>query len=311
MRAELNLVRGAVAKKDLVPVLTHFHFYGGRVQGGNGALCIDTPIECSYVELLTVPARSFLSAVDACGGEPQLKLDDSGRLVVSKGRFRAKLPLLPSDSYPRVQPTQGERHPPIGDIEALLPFVSRDASRPWSRGVLLREGYAYATNNIAIARCKADFLGTINIPGEALTELSRIGTRIDGFVQSDNEITFWFGDAWLYSRLYDLAWPDLSAVLSDDCLGVEMPTGIVQAVESVLPFAHDASFPIVSIDAQGVSCAEARVDVDIPGLVGTHSFAAEPLLEVLRVARRIDFTSQPIQWVGDQLSGAIVPRMER
>ena len=100
----LNIVKGAVANKAIVPVLTHFHIYDGRVQGSNGKLCIDAPLpELSALEL-TVPAVKFMQAVKACKGTPKLNVTPTGRLSVSSSTFRALLPLLPAESFPRSRP---------------------------------------------------------------------------------------------------------------------------------------------------------------------------------------------------------------
>ena len=140
-------------------MLFRSHIYAGRIQGQNGWLAIDAPCpELAGIEA-TVPAERFLKAVDACDGEPKLSLTDTSMTVSRKG-FKARIPLLPHDSFPCVD-VSGQ--PDLTGIE-LLPtlrrlrsFVSEDASRPWSQGVLCVGNHAYATNNVILVRAQLPF----------------------------------------------------------------------------------------------------------------------------------------------------------
>ena len=81
----LSKVYGAVAEKDIVPILTHFHLYEGRIQGTNGRLCIDTPCpEISGLDV-TLPAESFMKAVKVHEHDPSLSIKDHS-LIIRKNR---------------------------------------------------------------------------------------------------------------------------------------------------------------------------------------------------------------------------------
>ncbi|MDZ4343969.1 MAG: hypothetical protein U1E51_16235, partial [Candidatus Binatia bacterium] len=88
----LKFVRGAVKDSDTVmPVLTHFCIHKGRIQGTNGRISIDSPCpELTFEAVL--PADKFLSAIDACKGEPKMRFTDGGKFVVERKPFRGFLP---------------------------------------------------------------------------------------------------------------------------------------------------------------------------------------------------------------------------
>ena len=216
MLKTLNFVKGAVSTKDLIPVLTNFHFYSGRVQGGNGRITIDAPLELGGIDI-TVPAVPFLKAIDTCEGIldfENLKITEAGRLSIKKGKFRSVLPLSNSDEFPLVEPSEGKaRHvPPIlSALKRLRPFVGDDATRPWACGVLFKNGYAYATNNVVMTRVIMDFGDCeFNLPGFAVDELLRINKEPESIIIDDNAVTFFFGKlGWLRSQLFSAEWPDV------------------------------------------------------------------------------------------------------
>src|SRR5580765_5634703 len=102
MREAFDLVRGAVSKKDLIPVLTHFAIHEGRVHGFNGRVHISAPaLDARALPSFTVPALLMTAAVDACRGEPQFEVRDSQvHIKDSASSFRATLPTGPIDSFP-------------------------------------------------------------------------------------------------------------------------------------------------------------------------------------------------------------------
>jgi hypothetical protein len=319
MKDTLMFVRGAVAQKDLVPVLTHFHFYDGRVQGGNGRLAIDAPLpELRGVDV-TVPAKRFLSAVDACDGEPTMNVTDAGRLSLRRNRFRALLPLAEHESYPRAVP-EGERYDVdaglVDALRRLVPFVSEDASRPWSRGVLLRDGYAYATNNVVIARvpCTWD-APAVNLPAEAIAELVRVKRALQYVQQTDKSVTFHYdGGAWMRSALYDLAWPSVDQFFAPDEGAVlrDVPDGVAAGVESLLPFVEDAAFPRIVVEPGALRAEDAELEIATGAAPdAAAAFHAKPLLSALREAQRWDTSRTPIPWEGaGGMQGAMMPLRE-
>ena len=49
MLNELKFVQGSVAKKELLPSLTHFKIEDGHIRGFNGTIAISAPKACAIV----------------------------------------------------------------------------------------------------------------------------------------------------------------------------------------------------------------------------------------------------------------------
>lgn len=300
MRKVLNFVKGAVSTKDLIPVLTNFHFYAGRVQGGNGRITIDAPLDIGCVDT-TVPAVPFLRATDACDGQPELSITEAGRLMVRRGKFKSSLPLSPPESFPRSEPTVCGSS--LYDFEDMLralktirPFVGEDASRPWVCGVLLKDGYMYATNNVVMARIpfsKARNGYAINLPSFAVDEILRINEVPTSIEYDDVSMTLHYGDRWLRSHLFDAAWPDVEKFFAEVALQ-PVPAGLLEAVEKVLPFCPDAKFPVIRLSAEGVHTADGEMSAQVDTCaLPASKFRAEILTLVLAHATAIDLSKYP------------------
>lgn len=306
----LRFVRGAVSKKDSIPVLTHFHIYEGRIQGTNGRLTIDAP--CSELSKfdLTVPAEIFLKAVDACQGEPNLTLEGEGKLRVKGGGFKALIPLGDHAIYPRGKRDSGSGTALSSDINlltplrALAPFIGEDASRDWACGVLFRNGIAYATNNAVLAASPAClFPMDLNLPFFLVEELIRIGREPSIIYATENSASFGYADgSWIKAQLLSAEWPDLEKLLPQfgEVLP-PVPVGLALAVERVRPFCPDPKIPLIQFSVLGVG----TIDGDRSACVGDYNlplgqYRAEPLLGVLASAAEADFARypQPVPWRG-------------
>lgn len=316
MQAAIRLVRGAVSTKDLIPVLTHFHIYNGRIQGANGRVAIDTalPGVKSAALDITVPAERFLRAVDACDGAPTLTLISDSKLRVKRGGFTALLPLADHASYPREEKT-GEAVQLTSTILPILrclrAFISDDASRPWSMGIFFKNGYAYATNNAVMVRAPAPWaaLQGVNLPVYAVDELLRINCEPTALYQSANSLVFEWSDAWLKAQVLTGAWPDVAARFDGLDTGAPIDAALLAAITTVLPFCLNPKFPVIIFSATGIStedgdCAAA---VDVAGLPAGR-FRAEVLQAVLQIAETANFAAYPapIGFSGDGVVGMFV-----
>ena len=148
MLKELKFVQGAVAKKDLLPAMTHFRIEGGTVRSYNGTMAISCPIP---LDIDCCPkADEMVRAISKCSQETVISITPGGKLSIKSGPLRSLVPLIQGDT-PHVQP-DGEHFAFDGAafLEAcklLEPFIGTDASRAFTNGVLLEGQSAYATNN--------------------------------------------------------------------------------------------------------------------------------------------------------------------
>ncbi len=100
MLETLRMVRGAVNDRNLISVLTHVHIVDGTIYGGNGRVTIQAPFPKISDDPVTVPAKKFLQAVDACEGDPILEVAKGALTIMSKVRKmrRFRLPLTDHNS---------------------------------------------------------------------------------------------------------------------------------------------------------------------------------------------------------------------
>lgn len=294
----LNIVRGAVATKDLLPVLKSIHSYNGRLQGCNGRVTIDAPCVELEGKEFTVGCVPFLKAVDACSGEPELVFEPQ-RITVKRGTFKAVLPLEEHAEFPRQEPTGQEGVKLTGALlpalRTLQPFVSDDASRPWACGILFRGGYAFATNNIVVAGLPAvEFPMSLNLPGFLIDELLRLGLEPLRIQATSDAITFHLpGGAWIKGQLLSADWPAVENMMPavPETL---IPTGLQQAVERLLPFCPDPKVPLIFFSPEGVRTNDGAKSATVGGFdLPEGVYRAEPLLAVLAAATAADFTPYP------------------
>lgn len=316
MLNDLKFVQGAVAKKDYVPALTHFHIGEGRIYGFNGVLAISTPTDLAV--RATPKAASFVKAVERLPEDEEvvLNLTASGRLSVRAGNFRAFVECHADDTeLVKLSPT-GDLVPVTPGIlpvlRLLAPFMGIDASRPWAMGILFDGQVACATNNIVLIQhwMPAPFPARVTIPAEAIKEMIRIGSDPVAVQIEERAVTFHYSSgAWLRTALFSSEWPDLSKVLDRPHDAKPLPEGFFEAVQRLDAFTtkenrlhlRGGTLATSPNDGEG-----ALVELDDFGGTGCHHLSQVAKLDA--VATSIDFAQwpSPCLFFGDMLRGAIV-----
>lgn len=314
MLKELKFVAGAVGKKEIVLGLTHFRIENRTIKGFNGTIGLCGPIDMDLD--ITPKAEQFMKAIQTCEDTIVLHVTPKGKLSIKSGTFKALVDCLPAENFPEITP-EGDKVPLNGGllkaIKKITPFISDDASRPWSRGILFKGQSAYATNNIALieAWLGFDFPITVNVPKTAINELIRINEEPEYLQVSENRITFHFsGNRWLCSQTYSTEWPDLSSILNKESIQSKFPESLVSCLEDLKPFTD--TFDKVLFNANGTISTSENEDegaqYNIEGITQEASFNRQHLLTALSIAKTIDFTSwpKPCLFVGDGVRGAII-----
>lgn len=297
----LNFVRGAVATgNQIVPVLTHFCIYGNRIQGANGRIHIDSACVIDFEGV--VPAEKFLRAMDACDGHPSFRFTDANKLVIERKPFRAYLPHQSVESFPKAEPTPGERywskkasHPALlPTLRALRPFMSDDAERAWASTVLFHResNTAFATNSAMIAMLTkaAPFHADVQLPIFCVDELLRIGREPLDYAVDSSSITFFWGDQWLKSQLIVAEWPVKTAQewLAMKAKMLPIPKDLAKLVESIVPFCEDPKFPVIHFSERGITTAPGETQGQIEGVnIGSGAFRADNLAFMLACSDKI------------------------
>lgn len=312
MIESLKFVQGAVAKKDFVQELTHYHIENGLIKAFNGMLGLCCPID---LNLDVKPnATQFFKAIQSCKETATLHLTDAGRLAIKSGPFRAFVDCIPGD-FPEVLP-KGRKIPLDGGllavIKALAPFIAEDASRQWARGILLRGQSAYVTNNIILIQkwLGYQFPIDLNIPRAAVAELLRIGEEPTSLQVGENNVTFHFpGNRWLRTQTYDLSWPDVDRILSVDGDFKAAPQALWDSTEELVHFVDDQGRLFLSPGKVSTSQNEGEgASVDIPELEHAGCFHFKQLYLVSKIADKIDLSKypKPCPFIGKDLRGVII-----
>ena len=314
MLKALRFVQGAVAKKDYMPVLTHFRINGGFIKSYNGVLSLCSPIP---LDIDANPiATGLLKVIRACDETIAIHLTPKGRLSVKSGNFHAFVECT-GETFPEVMP-QGESvalQPGFLDIlKQLTPLTAEDASRPWAQGILFKEFSAFATNNVVLVErwLGYNFPVEINIPKPALIEMLRINEDPERMQVSESSCTFFYpNNRWLLTTTYSTKWPDVSRILGMECTPSDTPPGLWDGVRKLVPFTDEFETLFLSNervhthreDDIGASDVVPKLAIEDPLAVNIKHFL---LLD--GIAAQIAFAKapRPIMFFGENLRGAIL-----
>ena len=331
MLEQLKLIMGAVAKKDIVPVLTHVHVLEGALQASNGRILLHAPapdVHDMGHAGVNVPGKKLYQAVQSAGNRPlRWQTLEDGRLRMKAGRMQVTLPLS-TEQFPTMDPPTQREEVTKGALEDVLrtlrPFVAQDGSKPWASGVLLDPaGYAYATNNVAIVRGQFRALAALpeplNIPVDTVDEVLRLSKAV-GPVQwwhlEEGALYLgWDNGMWMHTVRLVNEWPDQRAEIIEGPSREGAPTtgeglqGVRQAVQAVVPFSPDEKAPAVKFTENGVQTLEGDTEahVEIEGLPEGH-YRSEVLDPVLKAADRVWFNQwpSPIPFEGPGVEGVFL-----
>ncbi len=308
----LRFVQGAVAKKDFVPTLQHFRIEGGTIRGYNGMMGLCCPIA---LDLNVCPkAAPLIKAIQTCKDTIAIHMTTGGRLGIKSGAFKAFVDCI-NEPFPEVVPEgrcielKGEL---LGVLKLLSPFIAEDASRPWARGILLRNQSAFATNNVCLIEywLGYDFPVELNIPKAAVSELLRINEEPTGLQFTESSVTFHFaGHRWLRTQTYSTNWPDLASILDKPSALVPVPEGLWQATEDLAAFVDVLGRVFLRSGTLATSQTEGEgAAVEVAGLVaeGCYSLKQFRLLEPVATLLDLSTFPAPCAFSGDRLRGAIV-----
>lgn len=316
MLKEFKLVKGAIGKKNLEPILKHFRIKSGWIIGTNGRLSLS--VQCpSLSELdITVPADPLIKAIEKCTTEPIFKVTPGGRLSIKSGKLRILIPLHDNEAFPMPQMTGTPTYLPelIPALKRIHKYIGDDASRPWCCGALLYDNALYATNNTALVRVPIEYSGIpVNLPSFLIDELIRINEEPLEVRITENKLVAYLKEGlWLTSVLLSTQWPNAAALLNSilDHDLPPVPSELKTHVETVLPFCSDPRFPKIFFTENGITTEEGNQQafVEVSGLAAA-CFRAEPLLMTLSDATHADFAQWPnaCPWYGENdLEGALI-----
>ena len=200
-------------------------------------------------------------------------------------------------------------------FRTLKPFVGNDASRPWGNGIIIRSGYAYATNNVVLS-CytkRLNFPFDTVIPKACVDELIRIKEEVLSIQATAKTITFHFGgDKWLRSNLISEQAPDFTPIFQKCSYNTAkmpaVPDDLAERVERLKPFT-DPKIPILIFRKDGIFTSEMEDGAcDSEYSFPLAIFRYEPVFQVTQTATHwnLDDYPGPCPFVGENISGVII-----
>lgn len=310
----LRFVKGAVARKDLVPAMTHFRIEAGHVRSYDGSLAISSPVALDFD--CTPQADKMVKAIEGCDGPITIAETGAGRLSIRSGKFRALVNTVQGE-VPHPKP-EGERFEFDGAavleaFKVVEPFIGNDASRPFTNGVLLADGSAYATNNTCLVQywIGAAFPLRVNVPGKAIRHVLAAGEAPTHGQLTNDSITFHYADGrWIRSQLLDTEWPMsiIANLLDQPSNAVPLPDDFFKGLATITKLA-DGARRVYMMDGKLRTSDNpddgAEYDVGLP-CDGLYNMNMLGLLD--GVVTSVDFARypEPALFFGGKLRGAIV-----
>lgn len=321
IKKSLFYVRGAIDATQFVPVLKTFAINDKRVQGSDGIITLNAPIDLQLN--LCIDAKQFVRAISACASTDKdidLTLTQANNLRIAQGRFRAIVKTIPDTStYPWATADGVAYSIPDPDdflttLTTLSRFISTDATRPWSMGVLISKGYAYATNNIVLVRKKLPKWHDIDdviIPSRAIDELKRLAIPPKFMLLAEQSIVFMHARAWwMKTQRLNGAWPDVARMIDNrrkTSKLIAIRDDLSASLETLQPFLSNNS----AIYMMGGCLRTSPFDTDETALIEgfdatTFAISADAfklLLSVATVMHASNDPTDPIYFEGDNMQG--------
>lgn len=325
MLKELKFVQSAVAKKELIPGMTHFCIENNTIRAYNGALALSSPI--AFDIDCKPEAIALIKAIGNCSEAHPVTMTQlkNGKLHIVNGPYDVKIDCIMEET-PHVEP-EGESLPFDGStvckaFDAVMPFVGTDASRPWTTGIFLSGSSAYATNNVCFVEY---WLGNpmpvaVNVPVEAAREVLRVGEIPSHIQVTKNSISFHFpGGRWIRSALLNTDWPldTVMGLLGQQSNQFPITNALFEGLEAIKPFVDAKSAIGASVYFQNgrVTTHESEEEGasyalgDFPHR-GSYSFT---ILQLLKgIVETIDWSTYPLPCLfygaGGMLRGALIGR---
>jgi DNA polymerase III sliding clamp (beta) subunit (PCNA family) len=212
MKDEIAWITDAISTKTIAREMTHYRVQGNEIRATDGRLTAGHPFPCDGAFL--VPGKEFEKLIKRFNKDPRIEVQDY-KIVLTTGQIRATIKTLPIEewNYPGVNEDGWEEAPEglIDTLRDLLPFVSDNATQLWACGICLQHGYAYATNNVALAGVRCDQLGDINciMPLWAAEFIVDREEGLTDWCWTDNYVAFrWSNGAWMRAQLIDAEFPE-------------------------------------------------------------------------------------------------------
>jgi hypothetical protein len=313
--SELRIACNVCESGAVVEQFKHIVFAEGTLRAFNGVVSVQAPSAFDPTcPAFAVKEERVLQALSACAGDDIRATLSDEFLVLKPGKLTVRIRRLPPEgiySDAIVPPAKLARVPALGlqdAIRAVAPFMSDDASRPWTTAILIRDGFAWATNNLSLVKFPLALpLDNLRIPAPAVPVLLMLPS-IDWVNVNGNRIVMGCGKLLVSFPMASAEWPAEIGKFFD---------GAPKTLPMLAPELRDAArvvekfaerFIVLTPDkiAGKLATIESEYEIAIPN--GKGIYPAKLMLLVLAHATHADFSTYPapIFFAGPKLRGVAV-----
>ncbi len=307
---------GVCERNAIVGALQNVLFENGRIHAFSGSFWYQAPSPLEdKSDTFSVNATKLSSALRACSDKAMLSTTKDF-LVVKNGPFTVRVKKIIPEGSPGplaerlALPPEAKNTPATGLLEAMrrvAPFISTDASRPWSVALLIDSGYAWATNNLAIARSPVALKWkATSIPAPVADFLTELPS-LDHYHIDKQRITISSGKSLIRFPCSATGWPDMQKFFEKFPKKIPaVPKEMKEAAAQVERFADR----YIDLSAKALSSKTDATDTDyeleVKGNKG--KFSAGLLSLILAHATHIDFSRYPLPifFKGESIEGTAI-----
>ncbi len=320
MKTILAWLNEALAEKDLVTGMTYYRVENNIIKATNGRITASHP--WPYDGAFLVPGKEFEKILRRMPDEPAITITED-KIKLRFERFSGSIQTLPLSEwdYPGVDDATWRPLPAglIDALSALRPFISDNASQMWALCVALENGWAYATNNIALAGMRCPELGPVMalLPVWAVDFIIARAENLVQWSWSENYVAFrWDNGAWMRSQLIVGQFPEKAAELVRNSFA-EQPTQPITdefriAFNQIAEMAEDT----VAVYSDRIESRFGRAEVTsyiesaVPAEANCSTWGAKFLVPALAAATHWspDAWPKPAPFKGKSVSGYVIGR---
>lgn len=222
MREAVDKLKAVIAKKDIIPLLTHYIAQGGFIHASDGRVSAGVRVE--HGEEFAVRGQEFQTFLSRVEGEIKITVLDNFFVKVSCGRYRATIPgikilegttsfMVPSGKLIKLKTQEF-----VSKLRAIRPFLSDNATQAWAACASFTGNDIFATNNVVIV--KAIGTGLVNaalmMPFEIIDYVISNSEGLDSLIYDDRAAAFiWKDKSWVKSSLREGKFPNTEAIFAE------------------------------------------------------------------------------------------------
>lgn len=296
-----------VATNDFEDWQMFVRLSGNMAVASNGQVSAGHPIA---EEINLCPQIGKLMAALKRCGKTLVIAEVENQLSIKGDRLRALVPCVAIESLPYVVPDQPDPQAVVTDKlkEAfkVCGSISSEAGESVMEASLLLE----ANTCTAIGKSRASMLQYwhgINLPpnivlpkvfAAAIVKMEKPITSM-GFGWTPDyskviSVTIWFEDgAWIKSQCYQDEWPSISPIIDVQSFPVDIPEGLVEAVEAVSNFNEDGTAFFANDKVLSHHTDAVGAEFEVKGLQGGKAFLAKTFLSIAGHIKTLDYTTYP------------------